>query len=274
MAGPLVDDAELHPPDVELAESVDARRGEWRAVVRADGFRNPIFLNWTTRLPRNENANGERPSCCLAPKRYPLDEPSTGDACRAWAYSLGGGGRALRCTVEAFVIAVLFASTAAAEERDYPEIGKTLVIEKVGPANSDAVHLQVSLRDIEGGAIVEFPRMVGSVLLSTANAQLFSCESNSTLATSEAMAFHLDSRPSFSFPHRGYLRNCGLTGDGRLYWLHYNVVREGVPRNQVVVLNGEGKAVADAEFTDARQFTFKDGEKTYSLSIPAADWPG
>ena len=79
---------------------------------------------------------------------------------------------------------------------------------------------------------------------------------------------------SFTFPHRGYLRDCGVTGDGYLYWLHDNVVRAGVPSNLVIVLDADGDAVAEAEFEEDRSFTFEARGKTYSLSIAAADWPG
>jgi hypothetical protein len=40
----LVDDAELHAPHVERADSVDARRGEGRAVVGPDGIGQPDLL--------------------------------------------------------------------------------------------------------------------------------------------------------------------------------------------------------------------------------------
>jgi hypothetical protein len=40
----LVHDAELHPPDVQLAQAVDPGRGEGRSVVAADRFRQSDLL--------------------------------------------------------------------------------------------------------------------------------------------------------------------------------------------------------------------------------------
>jgi hypothetical protein len=57
-------------------------------------------LNQTGRLSSFERPSGpvaEEPRESLVQsgdKRYLLEEPSTGDACRLWAYPLGGGGKA------------------------------------------------------------------------------------------------------------------------------------------------------------------------------------
>ena len=168
----------------------------------------------------------------------------------------------------------MFAVGAGAEEREFPELAKVLVLEEIAPRNSDAIHLKVSLRDKVGEQSVRFPDLVGPIHLSAANSQLFSCESNSTLATSRALAFDLDGKQSFEFAHRGYLRDCGVTEDGRLYWLLYNTVKGGVPTNLIVVLDERGAIVSEAEFSEPRDFEFKVRERQYLLPVPRAEMPG
>jgi hypothetical protein len=72
------------------------------------------------------------------------------------------------------IMASSIGSVARAEEREFPGIGKTLVVEKAGRADSDATGLRVSLRDDQGGVSVDFPRMLGPLFLSVENSQIFS----------------------------------------------------------------------------------------------------
>ncbi len=172
------------------------------------------------------------------------------------------------------LLALALASSVSAEEQSIPEIHKVLVIETLGPASSDAITLQVSLRDESGNEAVQFPSVVGPVYLSVANSQLFSCESNSTVAARQARAFDLEGKAAFTFSHRGFLRSCGLSPDGLLYWLIYSVVREEAPTSLVIVLDANGGVVAEAEFRDRREFEFTAGGKAYSLPVPQAEMPG
>jgi len=121
---------------------------------------------------------------------------------------------------------------------------------------------------------VRFPSLVGPVYLSVANAQLFSCESNSTLASREARAFDLDGKQAFTFADRGYLRDCGIRSDERVYWLIYNAAIGGIPTKRSVVLNSLGEVVARAEFPESRSLRFSVAGKTYTLSVPRAEMPG
>jgi hypothetical protein len=41
---PLVPDAKLDPPDTQLREAAEGRRGNGRAIIRANGLREPILV--------------------------------------------------------------------------------------------------------------------------------------------------------------------------------------------------------------------------------------
>ncbi len=84
----------------------------------------------------------------------------------------------------------------------------------------------------------------------------------------------MDGKPAFSFAHLGFLRNCGVTEDQELYWLHYNIAEGGAPSNSVVVLDATGTVVERREFPEARAMEFEFGGKSYSLEITAAEIPG
>jgi len=168
----------------------------------------------------------------------------------------------------------LLAHPALAEERQIPELRKVLVLETVGPASSDAASFSVRLEGESGDDSVRFPDLRGPIFVSAPNRQLFSCESNASVAATGARAFDLTGEQVFLFPHAGFLRNCGLTGDQRFYWLIYNVIADGEPRNVVVVLDPRGVVVADARFAEARAFSFSIRETTYTVQVPEAEPPG
>ena len=86
---------------------------------------------------------------------------------------MDGLGRVSKLSTVVLLSAIV-AVGAWAEEREVPELGRVLVIESVGSFASDAVHLNVSLRDESGKVDVRFPSLVGPVHLSVPNAQLFS----------------------------------------------------------------------------------------------------
>lgn len=176
--------------------------------------------------------------------------------------------------VASLVLFALVASVTTAEARYLPSLEQWFVIREQGVPNSDAIRLEVRLLSNSRALVASFPNLVGPIHLSEQNAQLFSCEANWTIATSEARAFGLDGKPAFSFAHLGFLRICGVTDDQALYWLHYNVAVGGVPSNWVVVLDATGTVVERREFPEARSVKFEFGGKSYSLEFPAAEMPG
>ena len=173
-----------------------------------------------------------------------------------------------------FLLLLCFAPRVHAEERPISDLGKTLVLERDGPGASDAILLDVRLRDDSTGGSVRFPRLVGPIWVSPENRQVFSCESNAIMATGAALGFDLSGRRAFAFQHRGFLRDCGLTEDRRLYWLIYNVAVGGETKNSVVVLDEAGRVVASAMFAGERSFEFSVGGRPYVLPVAQAELPG
>ena len=160
------------------------------------------------------------------------------------------------------------------DEGRWPFLDRVVVVDRVGPDHSDYTALHVQIVDAAGHRIAKLPPLEGPVFLAPANRQIFSCESNSISAASAAMAFDADGNPAFTFHHRGYLRDCGLTVDQRLYWLHYNVVEQGLARNMVVVLAADGSIVHDSAFSTGKALTFASGGREYNLAIPPPELPG
>jgi len=70
------------------------------------------------------------------------------------------------------------------------------------------------------------------------------------------------------------LRDCGITADQRLYWLHYNVLEQGSVLNTVVVLAADGSTVHRSTFSVGKTLTFTYRGQEYSLDIPAPELPG
>jgi len=165
-------------------------------------------------------------------------------------------------------------STVFAEEKYIPDLKIWIITKTEGPNNSDYLFLNVKLYDERRKLISEFPKLVGPLEISSANRQLFSCESNSAIGTEKALVFDLKGKLIFSFEHLGFLRNSGMTKDQKLYWLHYNIVAENAPTNILVVLDSEGKVVLHNQFKGSRIIQFKYNEHRYNLDIPKAELPG
>ena len=181
-----------------------------------------------------------------------------------------------RITIFAIFIWILasFSSTTSAEEKFVPDLKIWISTEKDGPNNSDYIFLKVRLFDETHKLIAELPKLIGPLQISTVNKQLFSFESNSIIGTKSALVFELDGKLAFSFEHLGYLRNFGITEDQRLYWLHYNIVKDNEPLNIVVIINSEGKVVFRDRFRKSRHIQFNYKEYNYRMDIPKAEWPG
>jgi hypothetical protein len=147
-------------------------------------------------------------------------------------------------------------------------------IRQVGPFSSDDLRYRVELRTDHDEKRITYPLLVGPVLVSNANAQIFSCEATGPVEGVGPAAYDLHGRLSFERPHVGFLRGCGMTDDERLYWLHYNLVRSARPINRIIVLDESGSVVFDAESSEAGEVEFESGELRYVLPIPGPEFPG
>ena len=149
-----------------------------------------------------------------------------------------------------------------------------LILEALGPAHSDDTYLTVRIQTRDGSVAAEIPAVRGPVYASSANRQILACESNAAAKTASAKVFGENGSLVFSSEHVGYLRGCGVTGDERLYWLHYNLVSDGVPKNVVVVLDSVGNIVVREEFEEEKTLQFDYNGFEYVVAIPEAEWPG
>jgi len=138
--------------------------------------------------------------------------------------------------------------------------------------NSDVCHQAIAIVD-SSGKVSEL-KVTGPVLLAIKNRQIVSCESNAILATEEAKIFDLAGRLVATVNHRGYLRECGITPDGSLYWFHYNEVIESKPMNVVVVVSSRGAIVYEKVLSKGEKVEFSYGKDEYELDIQEPELPG
>lgn len=160
------------------------------------------------------------------------------------------------------------------EERYFEALHGWLVVDERGPEDSDAITLDVRWLDGDRRKSTHFPSLIGPLHVSSANRQLFACELGLALEAGNAHLYSLDGTLTFSFAHLAFPRSCGMTPDTKLYWLHYNSMRDGAAWNVVVVLDRAGSVTDREEFQEGRSVTFSFEGQIYSLPIPEAEPPG
>lgn len=175
------------------------------------------------------------------------------------------------------LIYILFISCSAsvyADESFLPELNSWLVVTKAGPENSDSIILKVSLLSKDKKSRISFPNMIGPIHISAPNNQIFSCEANFSSAAKSAIAYDLKGNEAFTFEHLGFVRNCGITKDKKIYWLHYNAVKNNKPISIFVALMGNGQVLLKESFEKSKYVKFMYKGNHYSVSVPDAELPG
>jgi hypothetical protein len=154
------------------------------------------------------------------------------------------------------------------------EWGLNLTEIRTGPKASDAIIVTFELRSRSGELLAKAPPLIGPLLVSPPNREIFSCESNSTMGGEAALSFDLSASVVGSYVHPGYLRDCGLSKDERLYWLHYNLMENGKPYNFVVILGPRGKVILTRRLNRAGSVELTYEGRSYAFPIPEPDLPG
>jgi hypothetical protein len=134
---------------------------------------------------------------------------------------------------------------------------------------SNAVSLNGSANDT-----IKIEGLAGPIILALENKQIISCESNAILKTEGAKLFNLAGVELAAIPHRGFMRHCGITTDGLLYWFHYNKVLNSSPVNVLVVVTSTGKIVFEQIVKKGGKVKFNLKGKEYAVSIQEPEWPG
>jgi hypothetical protein len=155
-----------------------------------------------------------------------------------------------------------------------PEWNLTLVQRDSAPAGSDAFHVIFQLVSAKGDVVAESPPLYGPVLVSRPNRELFSCEGNGVDQGAEALIFDLAGNISGRIKHVGFLRQCGVSDDGRIYWLHYNVVKNGVPYNLVLLVGSGGTVLLTQHLDGGGVVTLERQGQIYTFRIPDPELPG
>jgi len=125
----------------------------------------------------------------------------------------------------------------------------------------------------KGGSPIKI-EAAGPIVLSVVNKQILSCEFNAYDASSFAILFNLQGEKVATIEHRGYLRQCGTTSDGKLYWFHYNKVVNSQPVNVLLVASDNGNIVFEKELTNGGEIKFQYAGKDYAVTIREPELPG
>jgi len=171
-------------------------------------------------------------------------------------------------------VATLSVSAQNSRSRFVEAWGLTVVENWSGLAHSDAIGEVFELRSSDDKVVARSPSIIGPLLLSRPNREILSCEINSTLDIKAALLFDLNASIIARMPHRTYLRNCGLSDDGRIYWLHYTRVQADKPYNLVVIVGAGGRILSTQRLDHAGNATLTSGTRTYVFPNPEPDWPG
>lgn len=157
-----------------------------------------------------------------------------------------------------------------------PEWESWLLEEETGINYSGVFWYDLHLLDKNGEKIATLPTLRGyTFLTSTENDQIVACEENPD-SKGYAIIFNLKGDTVAEFRHEEFLRACGTTEDGKLYWLQYNALERPVtptdlkPYNIVVVMNNEGEVVYEERFVRGKAVEFKYEETNYAIDIPDA----
>lgn len=182
--------------------------------------------------------------------------------------------RAFLAVASAAVLAAASVPAQVPTSRFVEAWGLTVVETWTGPAHSDAISGVFELRSRNNKVVGQSPSFVGPVLLSLPNREILSCEANWTMNAKAALLFDLTAAIIARFPHPGYLRNCGLSDDSRIYWLHYSLVENDKPYNILVLLGAGGRVLSTQRLDHAGNATWTSETRSYVFPIPEPNWPG
>jgi hypothetical protein len=160
-----------------------------------------------------------------------------------------------------------------------PEWQSWLLEEETAIRESGVFWYELHLLDKNGDNIAALPTLRGyTFLTSTANDQIVACEENPD-SKGYAVIFNLKGEVVAEFQHEEFLRACGATDDGKLYWLHYNGLETPVkssgfkPYNVIVILDNEGNVVHEEKFVKGKTVEFEYKEAGYEIDVPDASVP-
>jgi hypothetical protein len=160
------------------------------------------------------------------------------------------------------------------ESIDVASWSATVVQRSHGPANSDAVLLDVILIERSRTRVLA-KNIIGPIVIFDAQRKLVSCESQGSVMVGRGpIIFQLDGRRADGPNHPGYLRGCARVERSSLLLLHYNLVRNGKPLNFARVITADGAIVVERELYRAGELTLLHEGKTYRVQLPEPDWPG
>ena len=106
------------------------------------------------------------------------------------------------------------------------------------------------------------------------NKQILACEYNVIMKTKGAKIFDLKGKLIKVIPHKGFLRECKITKNGKLYWFQYNLMKNSKFYNYILVVSKEGKTVLEQPLNHGGEFKFNYNNDNYVIILSEPQWPG
>jgi hypothetical protein len=134
--------------------------------------------------------------------------------------------------------------------------------------------IMVSLRAKDGKVLVTYPPMAGPLIISEIERRILDCGISAHYQVEGAVLFDIAGKEVRKIPKVTYTRDCGKTHDSRLFWLNYNAIEKGAPISVVRFIDRDGKTVYEAKKGQAGKASFTHGSRSYSIALPAPEFPG
>ena len=140
---------------------------------------------------------------------------------------------------------------------------------------SDVCDVVITLIDKKGHE-TKITGLVGETYAQPAikNKQILACEYNVIMNTKGAKIFELNGSLKKIIPHRGFLRECEITKNGKLYWFQYNLMKNSKPYNHLLVVSKEGETVLEQPLNYGGEFEFNYNDDNYIIILSEPQWPG
>lgn len=119
-----------------------------------------------------------------------------------------------------------------------------------------------------GKLVGRSPNLYGPVLVSEPNNEIISCEGNGAAQGEGVIVFDRNGHIQDHIEHVGPLKACGITANGRLYWLHYVLPERGHYYSLVRFIGAGALPHGERRLDEAGTAHFRDEDgEAYTVDI-------
>jgi hypothetical protein len=155
-----------------------------------------------------------------------------------------------------------------------PEWESKLVYCAYGPEESDAIAIDVYVVKAGDAPVRLAQGLVGDFIPLVKARRVFACEYNSVMDAKRPLLFDLQGTQTLLPEHPGYLRTCAAVGSGEQVLVQYDQIRDADQLFATArVFGSSGQLLVEREFLDDGVLEFSDAGQTYTVPVPAPEYP-